>query len=68
MTPGVLLACNCAMAALCAGDMALVTREGKFHGWLGGACTQPTVVREASLALADGKPRLLSLSSSRMRS
>lgn len=45
-----------------AGDMALVTAAGEFHGWLGGACTQPTVVREARRALADGQPRLLSLS------
>jgi xanthine dehydrogenase accessory factor len=43
------------------GDMALVTAEGDFHGWLGGACTRPTVVREAQAALADGKPRLLAL-------
>ena len=45
-----------------AGDMALITAAGDFHGWLGGSCTQPTVVREARLALADGKPRLLALS------
>jgi len=45
-----------------AGDMALITAAGDFHGWLGGSCTQPTVVREARRALADGRPRLLSLS------
>jgi xanthine dehydrogenase accessory factor len=45
------------------GDMALVSGTGQFHGWLGGSCTQPTVVREALRALADGKPRLISLSS-----
>jgi len=45
-----------------AGDMALITAAGEFHGWLGGSCTQPTVVREARLALADGRPRLLALS------
>ena len=44
------------------GDMALVTTAGDFHGWLGGACTQPTVVREARRALADGQPRVISLS------
>jgi xanthine dehydrogenase accessory factor len=44
------------------GDMALVDVTGRFHGWLGGSCTQPTVVREALHALADGKPRLISLS------
>jgi xanthine dehydrogenase accessory factor len=44
------------------GDMALVTAGGTFHGWLGGSCTQPTVVREAQRALADGMPRLIALS------
>jgi xanthine dehydrogenase accessory factor len=44
-----------------AGDMALITAAGEFHGWLGGSCTQPTVVREARRALADGRPRLLAL-------
>jgi len=43
------------------GDMALITAAGAFHGWLGGSCTQPTVVREARRALADGRPRLVSL-------
>jgi len=45
------------------GDMALITRDGGYHGWLGGNCTQPTVKREARRALADGRPRLISLSS-----
>ncbi len=44
------------------GDLALVTADGGFTGWLGGACTRPTVVREAQRSLADGKPRLLALS------
>jgi xanthine dehydrogenase accessory factor len=44
------------------GDMALITRDGSYHGWLGGNCTQPTVKREARRALADGRPRLISLS------
>lgn len=43
------------------GNMALITAAGAFHGWLGGSCTQPTVVREAQRALADGQPRLLLL-------
>src|SRR5436305_13514729 len=43
------------------GDMALITAAGAFHGWLGGSCTRPTVVREARRALADGRPRLVSL-------
>jgi xanthine dehydrogenase accessory factor len=44
------------------GDMALITRDGNYHGWLGGNCTQPTVKREAHRALHDGRPRLISLS------
>jgi len=43
------------------GDGAIVTADGTFHGWLGGACTRPTVIAEALLALADGKPRLVAL-------
>jgi len=44
------------------GNTALVTESGHFHGWLGGSCIQPTVVREAIAALADATPRLISLS------
>jgi xanthine dehydrogenase accessory factor len=44
-----------------AGDGALITADGTFHGWLGGSCTQPTVVREALKAIADGAPRLIAL-------
>ncbi|RPH67478.1 MAG: YHS domain-containing protein [Myxococcaceae bacterium] len=44
------------------GDMAIITGDGGYHGWLGGNCTQPVVRREALRALADGRPRLLSLS------
>jgi xanthine dehydrogenase accessory factor len=43
------------------GDGAIVTADGAFHGWLGGSCTQPTVVAEALKAIADGKPRLITL-------
>ncbi len=43
------------------GDMAIITAGGEFQGWLGGSCTQPTVVREAQRALAEGKPRLIVL-------
>lgn len=51
-----------AASAAQAGDAALVTADGEFHGWLGGSCTQPVVVREALAALADGEPRLIALS------
>lgn len=44
------------------GDMAVITADGGYHGWLGGNCTQPIVKSEAARALADGRPRLVSLS------
>jgi xanthine dehydrogenase accessory factor len=44
------------------GDTALVTADGAYHGWVGGGCTRSTVLREALRAIADGQPRLLSLS------
>ena len=43
------------------GDAAIVTPEGEFHGWLGGSCTRPTVIREALAALADDAPRLIGI-------
>src|SRR6185437_7207949 len=46
------------------GDTALVTEGGDYHGWAGGGCTRETVVRESLRAIADGEPRLLSLSPS----
>lgn len=39
------------------GDRALVTADGELHGWVGGACTEPEVVRVALDALADGDVR-----------
>jgi xanthine dehydrogenase accessory factor len=39
------------------GDRALVTAEGELRGWVGGACTEPEVVRHALAALADGDVR-----------
>jgi xanthine dehydrogenase accessory factor len=44
------------------GDMAVITADGGYHGWLGGNCTQPIVKSEAARALADGQPRFVSLS------
>jgi xanthine dehydrogenase accessory factor len=46
------------------GDSALVTAAGDYHGWAGGGCTRETVLRESLRAIADGEPRLLSLSPS----
>jgi xanthine dehydrogenase accessory factor len=44
------------------GDTAVVTAAGEVHGWVGGGCTRATLLRESLRAIADGEPRLLSLS------
>jgi xanthine dehydrogenase accessory factor len=43
------------------GSTALVTPDRRVRGWLGGACAEPTVIREALKALDEGTPRLLFL-------
>ncbi len=45
------------------GDRAIVTLDGELHGWIGGSCAAPTVIRESLAALADGESRLIRLSS-----
>ncbi len=41
------------------GDKAIVTAEGDVHGWVGGGCAQPVVVRTVRQVLADGRARLI---------
>ena len=43
------------------GSKAIIHADGSITGWLGGACAQPTVRREALAALGDGRARLLFL-------
>jgi xanthine dehydrogenase accessory factor len=43
------------------GSRAIITADGELRGWIGGACAEPTVIREARAAIADGRPRLLLL-------
>jgi xanthine dehydrogenase accessory factor len=43
------------------GAKALVLEDGTVDGWIGGACAEPVVVREALAALRDGRPRLVGL-------
>jgi xanthine dehydrogenase accessory factor len=38
------------------GDRALVTADGALRGWVGGACTEPEVVRLSLAALSSGDP------------
>ncbi|HEX6329066.1 MAG TPA: XdhC family protein, partial [Jiangellaceae bacterium] len=43
------------------GGKALICADGRVRGWLGGACAEPAVVREALRALEEGTPRLMFL-------
>ena len=43
------------------GSRAIITAEGEVHGWIGGACAEPVVIREAQRVIADGEARLLLL-------
>ncbi len=41
------------------GDKAVVTADGIVHGWIGGGCAQPAVLRTVRNALADGQARMI---------
>jgi xanthine dehydrogenase accessory factor len=43
------------------GSRAIITAGGEVHGWIGGACAEPVVIREARQVIAEGEPRLLLL-------
>jgi xanthine dehydrogenase accessory factor len=43
------------------GDKAVVTEEGVVHGWIGGSCAEPTVKKEAKVALTDGACRVVQI-------
>jgi xanthine dehydrogenase accessory factor len=45
------------------GSRAIITETGELHGWIGGACAEPVVIREAQRVIADGEARLLLLGS-----
>src|SRR3984957_972927 len=45
------------------GSRAIITTDGQLHGWIGGACAEPVVIREAKQVIADGHARLLLLGS-----
>jgi xanthine dehydrogenase accessory factor len=45
------------------GARAIITAGGEVHGWIGGACAEPVVIREAQRVVTDGTPRLLLLGS-----
>lgn len=41
------------------GDKAVVTADGVIHGWVGGGCAQPAVIKTVRRALKDGKARTI---------
>ncbi|WP_168708523.1 XdhC family protein [Hydrogenophaga sp. PAMC20947] len=41
------------------GDKALVTADGQIHGWIGGGCAQPAVLKTVRRALADGQSQTI---------
>jgi xanthine dehydrogenase accessory factor len=43
------------------GSRAIITADGQMHGWIGGACAEPVVVREAQRAIEERMPRLILL-------
>ena len=43
------------------GARAIITSDGDIHGWIGGACAEPVVIREAQRAIEDRQPRLILL-------
>jgi xanthine dehydrogenase accessory factor len=43
------------------GSRAIVTASGELHGWIGGACSEPVLIREAQRVLASREPHLLVL-------
>jgi xanthine dehydrogenase accessory factor len=45
------------------GSRAIITSDGQLDGWIGGACAEPIVIREAKQVIADGNARLLLLGS-----
>lgn len=49
------------------GSKAIIHADGTVDGWMGGACSQPTIVQHALEALADGSPRLILLGEADVR-
>jgi xanthine dehydrogenase accessory factor len=43
------------------GSRAIITTSGELLGWIGGACAEPSVIRQAKQVITEGQPRLLLL-------
>ena len=46
------------------GDKAVVTGDGQLHGWVGGGCAQPAVLKTVRQVLEDGRARLIRIAPS----
>jgi xanthine dehydrogenase accessory factor len=47
-----------------AGAKAIVEPDGTIHGWIGGGCAQPAVIKAAKRTLKEGRPYLVRISPS----
>lgn len=45
------------------GSRAIITADGELNGWIGGACAEPAVIREARRVIESGTAKLLLLGS-----
>jgi xanthine dehydrogenase accessory factor len=45
------------------GSRAIITAAGELRGWIGGACAEPVVIREAQRVISAGEAKLLLLGS-----
>ena len=43
------------------GARAIITADGEIHGWIGGACAEPVVIREGQRVISEGEPQLILL-------
>lgn len=43
------------------GARAIITADGEIHGWIGGACAEPVVIREGQRVITEGEPQLILL-------
>ena len=43
------------------GSRAIITSSGEIHGWIGGACAEPVVIREAQKVISAGEPKVILL-------
>ena len=47
------------------GDKAAITTDGEFHGWIGGGCAQPVILKAVTDAFAAGEPMTVRITPTR---